>query len=169
MAIAPPSRDACPCTPNGDTVSPASARFLITTPSNGERTLVFSSASSATLTRARAEAIAASAAFTRAADTCAADFGAVSVAVVVMPSLVSARWRSSVAHVLVARRRRLRELRFGFGDGAARRLELRVDVGVLDLGNHLRPCERACLLRTCSRASRPPIFTPTSLLWRATT
>src|SRR5438067_1085551 len=67
VAIAPPSRDACPATPNGETVSPTSARFLITTPSNGARTLVFSSASSATFTRARAEAIAASADFTRAA------------------------------------------------------------------------------------------------------
>ena len=63
VAMAPPSRDAWPATPNGDTVSPTSARFLMTTPSNGARTLVFSSASSVTRTRARADAMAASADF----------------------------------------------------------------------------------------------------------
>ena len=83
-----------PATPNGETVSPTSARFLITTPSNGARTLVFSSASSVTRTRARAEAIAASADFTRAAETAAAACAAVSAASVVMPSFISARWRS---------------------------------------------------------------------------
>ena len=35
VAIAPPSRAACPATPNGDTVSPTSARFLMTTPFSG--------------------------------------------------------------------------------------------------------------------------------------
>ena len=91
VAIAPPSRAAWPATPNGDTVSPTSARFLITTPSNGARTFVFSSASSVTLTRARAETMAASAVFTRAAETAAAASAAVSAAAVVMPSRDSAR------------------------------------------------------------------------------
>ena len=48
----------------------------MTTPSNGARTFVFSSASSVTRTRARADAIAASADFTRAADTARRRFGA---------------------------------------------------------------------------------------------
>src|SRR6185295_9695592 len=100
VAIAPPSRDDCPCTPNGDTVSPTSARFLITTPSNGARTLVFSIASSVTRTRARAEAI-------------------------------------EVAEIFVARGGCLRQLRLGLRDGAARGLELCLDFGVLDLGDHL--------------------------------
>ena len=91
VAIAPPSRVDWPWTPNGDTVSPISARFLMTTPSNGARTFVFSSASSAIFTRARADAIAASPALTRAADTAAPDSALVSACVVVMPSLIN--WR----------------------------------------------------------------------------
>ena len=95
VAIAPPSRDDWPATPNGDTVSPTSARFLMTTPSNGARTLVFSIASSMTRMRARAETMAASALLTRAADTCDVASAPVSAAAVVMPSRASARWRSS--------------------------------------------------------------------------
>ncbi len=54
-----------------------------------------------------------------------------------MPSFVSARWRSSVRTSSSRAATACDQLRLGFGDRAARRLELRVDVGVLDLGDHL--------------------------------
>ena len=50
-----------------------------------------------------------------------------------MPSLRERALALEAAEVLVARRDRLRELRLGFRDAAARRLELRLEVGVLDL------------------------------------
>ena len=137
VAIAPPSRDAWPCTPNGETVSPTSARFLITTPSNGARTFAFSIASSVTRTRARADAMAASADFTRAADTAAEDFGGRQRRGGGDAILHQRALPIQVAEILVARRDRLTELRLAFRDGAPRRLELRVDIRVLDLGNHL--------------------------------
>ena len=90
-----------------------------------------------TRTRAWADAIAASADFTRAADTAAADSRAGERrvgrdAVLHQPALAI-----EIADVLVARRDRLAELRLGLGHRAPRRLELRVDVGVLDLGDDL--------------------------------
>ncbi len=98
---------------------------------------MFSSASSITRTRAVALAIAASADLTRASDTSRTDSAPVSAAVVVMPSFISARCRSSGPRVLAAGGDGLHALRLRLGDGAPRRLELRVDVGVLDLRDDL--------------------------------
>jgi hypothetical protein len=137
VAIAPPSRDAWPCTPNGETVSPTSARFLITTPSNGARTFAFSIASSVTRTRARADAMAASADFTRAGGHRRRGFGGGQRRGGGDAILHQRALPLQVAQVLVPRRDRLPELRLAFRDGAPRRLELRVDIRVLDLGNHL--------------------------------
>ena len=95
VAMAPPSRELCPATPKGETVSPTSARFLMTTPSKGARTFVFSIDSSMTRTRARADTMEASVVLTRATDTCAVASAPVRAWFVVMPSRASARWRSS--------------------------------------------------------------------------
>jgi len=80
--------------------------------------------------------MAASADRTRAADYGRRRLRAVSEAVVVIPSFINCRWRSSYARPRRARpwpapaALRLRR-------PPARRLDLRFDVGVLDLGNHL--------------------------------
>ena len=50
-----------------------------------------------------------------------------------MPSLRQRALALERAQVFVVRGDRLHQLRLGFGDRAPRRLELRVDIGVLDL------------------------------------
>jgi hypothetical protein len=168
VAIAPPSRDAWPATPNGDTVSPTSARFLITTPSNGARTLVFSSASSATRTRARADAIAASADLTRAADTAAADCAPVNAASVVMPSFISARWRSKLR--LSSSRAAIACASCASISATARRdASSCASTSACSISAITSPLRTRVPSSNCSRAMRPPVFTPTSLLCRATT
>ena len=168
VAIAPPSRDAWPWTPNGETVSPTSARFLITTPSNGARTFAFSIASSVTRTRARADAMAASADFTRAAETAADDSAPVSVAVVVMPSFISARCRSRL-------RRSSSRAAIAWPSCASPSATARRDASscastsACSISAITSPLRTRVPSSNLSRASRPPIFTPTSLLRRATT
>lgn len=73
-----------------------------------------------------------------------------------------------VARVLVARRSHLQELRVGFGDDAPSGLELGLDVRVLDCAI-TSPMRTRVPASNFSDASRPPVFTPTSLLRRATT
>ena len=168
VAIAPPSRVAWPATPKGDTVSPTSARFLMTTPSNGARTFVFSSASSATFTRARDDAMPASADFTRAADTAAADSAAVSVAVVVMPSFASARWRSTLR---TSSSRAATACASCASASATFRRAASSCASMSACSISAITAPRRTRVPSSKRidASRPPTFTPTSLLCRATT
>ena len=168
VAMAPPSRDACPWTPKGDTVSPISARFLMTTPSNGARTFVFSSASSATRTRARADAIAASADFTRAAETAAAASAAVRFAFVVMPSLASARWRSRLR--TSSSRAAMVCASIASASATARRAASScASMSACSISAMTAPRRTRVPSSNLSVAMRPPTLTPTSLLRRATT
>ena len=120
-----------------------------------------------TLTRALAEAIAASADRTRAVDTAADAWAPVSAASVVMPSFAQGALAIERAEILVARGVGLHELRLGLRDHPARRLELRL-MSARSISAMTRPCGRASLPRI-EPGIRPPTFTPTSLLWRATT
>ena len=168
MAIAPPSRDACPATPKGDTVSPTSARFLMTTPSNGARTFVFSSASSVTRTRACDDAIAASADLTRAAETAAAACAPVSAASVVIPSLISARCRSKLR--LSSSRDATAWTSAASASATARReASSFASMSACSISAITSLARTRVPSSNLSRAIRPPVFTPTSLLCRATT
>ncbi len=109
----------------------------MTTPSNGARTLVFSSASCVTRTRARAETIAASTDFMRAADTSDVGFrrgergggGDALFRQLTLPL--------HLPDVLGVSGGRLGDLCLGFGDRGFGRHQLRVQIGVLDLRDDL--------------------------------